>query len=116
MISVIMSTYKEDEKLLRESIESILNQTYRNFEYITTINNVSDKMNNSFIHFNEKIFNSKWFFSKENFKIMLYITYSVKKFKIIKISINQMLNVIWKDIKEYNDPLYLYKKINKPPA
>lgn len=34
MISVIMSTYKEDEKLLRESIESILNQTYRNFEYI----------------------------------------------------------------------------------
>lgn len=34
MISVIMSTYKEDERLLRESIESILNQTYRDFEYI----------------------------------------------------------------------------------
>jgi glycosyltransferase involved in cell wall biosynthesis len=34
MISVIMSTYKEDERLLRESIESILNQTYKNFEYI----------------------------------------------------------------------------------
>lgn len=34
MISVIMSTYKEDEKLLRESIESILNQTYKDFEYI----------------------------------------------------------------------------------
>lgn len=34
MISVIMSTYKEDERLLRESIESILNQTYKDFEYI----------------------------------------------------------------------------------
>lgn len=34
MISVIMSTYKEDEKLLCESIESILNQTYKDFEYI----------------------------------------------------------------------------------
>ena len=34
MISVIMSTYKEEERLLRESIESILNQTYRDFEYI----------------------------------------------------------------------------------
>lgn len=39
MISVIMSTYKEDEKLLRESIESILNQTYRNFEYIIILDN-----------------------------------------------------------------------------
>lgn len=34
MISVIMSTYKEDERLLRESIESILNQSYKDFEYI----------------------------------------------------------------------------------
>ena len=34
MITVIMSTYKEDERLLRESIESILNQTYKDFEYI----------------------------------------------------------------------------------
>lgn len=34
MISVIMSTYKEDEELLRESIESILNQTYKDIEFI----------------------------------------------------------------------------------
>ena len=33
-VSVIMATYKTDEKLLRESIESILNQTYTNFEFI----------------------------------------------------------------------------------
>lgn len=34
MISVIMSTYKEPEEQLRKSIESILNQTYNNFEFI----------------------------------------------------------------------------------
>ena len=34
MISIIMSTYKEEESLLRQSIESILNQTYRDFEFI----------------------------------------------------------------------------------
>lgn len=28
MISVLMSTYKEEERLLRQAIESILNQTY----------------------------------------------------------------------------------------
>ena len=33
-ISVIMATYKENETFLRQSIESVLNQTYRDFEYI----------------------------------------------------------------------------------
>lgn len=33
LISVVMSTYN-DEKYLKESIESILNQTYENFEFI----------------------------------------------------------------------------------
>ena len=39
MISVIMSTYKEEENLIRKSIESILNQTYTNFEYIIILDN-----------------------------------------------------------------------------
>ena len=34
MISIIMSTYKEEETLLRESIESILNQTFKDIEFI----------------------------------------------------------------------------------
>lgn len=34
MISVIMSTYKEEESQLRQSIESILHQTYKDFEYV----------------------------------------------------------------------------------
>ncbi|PFH87079.1 glycosyltransferase [Bacillus sp. AFS088145] len=34
LISVLMSVYKTDNNFLRESIESILNQTYENFEFI----------------------------------------------------------------------------------
>jgi len=34
LVSVIMSVYNEEENWLRESIESILNQSYKNFEFI----------------------------------------------------------------------------------
>ena len=34
LVSVIMAEYNTNEKLLKESIESILNQTYKNFEFI----------------------------------------------------------------------------------
>lgn len=49
MISVIMSTYKEDERLLRESIESILNQTYRYFEYIIILDYPDNDVHKSVI-------------------------------------------------------------------
>lgn len=42
-ISVIMSTYKEPENYLRKSIESILNQTFRDFEFIIILDNPSNK-------------------------------------------------------------------------
>ena len=38
-ISVIMATYKEKIELLKEAIESILNQTYNNFEFIIILDN-----------------------------------------------------------------------------
>jgi glycosyltransferase involved in cell wall biosynthesis len=44
IISVIMSVYNTPEKYLRESIESILNQSFRNFEFII-INDGSSKEN-----------------------------------------------------------------------
>ena len=47
MISVIMSTYKEDERLLRESIESIL--TYRDFEYIIILDYPDNDVHKSVI-------------------------------------------------------------------
>ncbi|WP_163182665.1 glycosyltransferase family 2 protein [Neobacillus sedimentimangrovi] len=34
LISVVMSVYRTDNKFLREAIESILNQTYGNFEFL----------------------------------------------------------------------------------
>ena len=49
MIPVIMSTYKEDERLLRESIESILNQTYKDFEYIIILDYPDNDVHKSVI-------------------------------------------------------------------
>ena len=43
LVSVIMSCYNETEKDLRDSIESILNQSYNNFEFII----VNDNPNNT---------------------------------------------------------------------
>ena len=50
MISVIMSTYKEDELQLRQSIESILNQTYQDFEFIIILDYPENEMHRSVIH------------------------------------------------------------------
>ena len=49
MISVIMSTYKEEERFLRESIESILNQTYKDFEYIIILDNPNNELHKKII-------------------------------------------------------------------
>ncbi len=43
MISVIMSTYKEKKEWLVLSIESILNQSYKDFEFIIVIDNPDNK-------------------------------------------------------------------------
>lgn len=49
MISVIMSTYKENESQLRQSIESILNQTYTDFEYIIILDYPENELHKSII-------------------------------------------------------------------
>jgi glycosyltransferase involved in cell wall biosynthesis len=46
IISVVMSIYNEPEKWLRESIESILNQTFVNFEFIIINDNPDRELNN----------------------------------------------------------------------
>lgn len=44
LISVIMSTYNEPEKWIRESVESILNQSYINIEFIIVCDNPKNKI------------------------------------------------------------------------
>ena len=39
IISVIMSTYNENEAFLRVAVESILNQTYTDFEFLIGVDN-----------------------------------------------------------------------------
>jgi len=43
LVSVIMSVYNEKEKWLRESVESILNQSYKNIEFIIILDNPDNK-------------------------------------------------------------------------
>lgn len=43
LVSVIMSVYNENEVFLKESIESILNQTYKNIEYIIIVDAPENK-------------------------------------------------------------------------
>lgn len=43
LISVIMSTYNEDLKWIEESVDSILNQTYRNLEFVIILDNPNNK-------------------------------------------------------------------------
>lgn len=42
MITVLMCTYKEKEKDLRKAIESILNQTFKDFEFLIILDNPSN--------------------------------------------------------------------------
>ncbi len=49
-ISVIMSVYKEPEEQLRSSIESILKQTYSNFEFIIILDNPEEKWREDLIN------------------------------------------------------------------
>ncbi len=66
-ISVIMSTYKESIELLKKSIESILNQTYKDFEFIIILD---DPTNNEHIECIEKYAQNdkriRFFINKKN--------------------------------------------------
>ena len=65
MISIIMSTYKEEENLLRESIESLLNQTYKDFEFIIILDFPDNNLHKRIIEEYSKIDNRIRFFVNE---------------------------------------------------
>lgn len=48
-VSVLMSVYNEESRFLEEAIESILNQTYKNFEFIIIGDNPSNERVNNLV-------------------------------------------------------------------
>lgn len=66
-ISVLMSTYKEKAELLRESIESMLNQTYKEFEFIIILDNPENvehiRIINEYVQCDSRI---KFYINKKN--------------------------------------------------
>lgn len=48
-VSIIMSVYNEDKEQLKSSIESILNQTYKNIEFIIILDNPCEYWKENFI-------------------------------------------------------------------
>lgn len=53
MISVIMSCYKSNKECLKQSIESILNQTYNNFEFLIADNGEDFDLKHFIDNFND---------------------------------------------------------------
>lgn len=49
LVSVLMSTYNEDSEFLREAIESILNQSFRDFEFVIIGDNPQNDRINSIV-------------------------------------------------------------------
>ena len=72
MISVVMSVYNEKIEWLSKAVESILNQTYTNFEYIIIIDNPA--LNQEAVQFLEKSAvedkRIRLYFNKENMGLM----------------------------------------------
>ncbi len=68
MISVIMSTYKEDVKILRLAIESILNQTLKDFEFIIILDNPQNQEHLQCLSYYEKEDNRVHFYVNEENK------------------------------------------------
>jgi len=67
LISIIMSVYNEKQEWIKDSIESILNQTYKNIEFIIIIDNPNYKIAIDLIRmYAEKDARIKYFINEKN--------------------------------------------------
>ena len=78
LVSVIMNCHN-GEKYLRESIKSIISQTYNNWEIIFWDNCSNDKSKQILLSFNDK--RIKYFYSKKILKLYHARNLAVKKSK-----------------------------------
>ena len=66
-ISVIMATYKEPEYMLRQAIESILQQTYGDFEFIMILDNPQNELHKKIIkEYQEKDNRIRFYINESN--------------------------------------------------
>ena len=82
LISVIMSTYNESETELKEAIESILNQSYENFEFIIIQDNPENyKAKHLLEAYQNKDMRIKLYFNKENLGLAASLNKGIEKSK-----------------------------------
>ncbi len=79
LISVVMSNYNTDESYLRASIESILNQTYKNFEFIIVDDCSTDNSVNVIESYTDK--RIKLIKNKENMGLTKSLNIAIKSAK-----------------------------------
>ena len=80
MISVIMSVYNEKEQWLREAIESILNQTVTNFEFIIILDNPNNKvLDNVIKSYSTKDDRIRYFINEKNIGLTASLNFALSK-------------------------------------
>lgn len=78
-ISVIMSTYNEPEKYLRQSIESILNQTYCNIQFLIVLDNPENQMiKGLLLEYEKRDSRIKVLINKRNMGLTASLNYALK--------------------------------------
>ena len=78
-ISVIMATYKEPEYMLRQAIESVLTQTYQNFEFIIILDNPENTLHQQIIkEYQEKDTRIRFYINEKNMGLPATLNRAIK--------------------------------------
>ncbi len=79
---MVMSTYKEPEHLLRQSVESILGQTYKNFEFIIILDHPENEMHKRVISEYQKMDDRiKFYINEKNLGLASSLNKGIEKSK-----------------------------------
>ena len=108
-VSIIMNCYN-GERYLRESLLSVINQTYKNWELIFWDNQSKDKSKNILRSFKDKRF--KYFYSKNHTNLYTARNYAIKKAKGDIITFLDVDDIWLKDKLELQVPLFKNKNTN----